>query len=279
MTSPGWWDTALIEFKPDRILCRGYRIEELIGRVSYAEMLYMMVKGDLPSPWAGRLLEAVLVAACDAGAVSPAVSASTMAATCGLTFSSVIATGMNMIGSIHGGAVQEAMEVLHTIVRRGEEASLSEAAAAVVREYAQRRRYLPGLGHPVLRTDPRTERLYQLAAEAKREGAIDGRFLAAAHALEDAVPGVLGRRLCANVDLGAAAVLCEVGMPVETAMGHICLSRGIGLMAHAYEEMQRGGRLKGPCPPEHLDREMTYSGPPERPLPTRYQSSRRSPWC
>lgn len=267
MTSPGWWDTALIDFQPEKILCRGYRIDELIGRVSYAEMLYLMVQGELPSPWAGKLLEAVLVAACDAGAVSPAVSAASMAATCGVTFNSAMATGMNMLGTIHGGAVQEAMAVLQTVVSQSTEGTLADAAAAVIQEYRSTRRFLPGFGHPVLVTDPRTVRLYALAGAAEQAGAIGGRYVAAARALEEATAAVVGHRLCANVDVGAAAILCELAMPVETAMGYICLSRGIGLLAHAYEELLRGGRLKGPCPPPVLAREMTYSGPAERPFP------------
>lgn len=269
MTTPGWWDTALIDFQPDKIICRGYRIEDLIGRVSYAEMLYVMVRGELPSAWAGKLLDSVLVAACDAGAVSPAVAASMMAATCGVTFNSAMATGMNLLGTIHGGAVQEAMVVLQSIVACAETGDLAEAAGAVAGEYRAERRFLPGFGHPVLRADPRAQRLYALLDEAQSAGAVSGRYTAAARALEAVIPAVFGRPLCANVDTGAAAVLCELEMPVETAMGYICLSRGIGLMAHAYEEVQRGRRLKGPLPPHLLTQEMTYSGPAERSLPER----------
>ena len=107
----GWWDTSIIEVKPNKISIKGYPIQDLMGRVSYGEMLYLMIMGDLPRPTAGKLVEAVLVAACDQGVISPAITVSRMAATCGVTFNSAIASGLNLLGRIHGGAIEEAMEI------------------------------------------------------------------------------------------------------------------------------------------------------------------------
>jgi citrate synthase len=76
-----------------------------------------------------------------------------------------------------------------------------------------------------------------------------------------------GKHLTINIDASAAAILCELGIPSETAPGFICLSRGLGLVAHAYEEIKFGKRLKAPMPPDLLSEHMTYSGPGERELP------------
>ena len=40
----GWWDTDIIDVKPNEIVISGYQIQDLMGRVSYGEMLYLMVR-------------------------------------------------------------------------------------------------------------------------------------------------------------------------------------------------------------------------------------------
>ena len=62
MTPQDWWATAIIDMKPGMIRYRGYAAEDLIGRVGFAEMVYLMTRGELPDPAAAKLLEAALVA-------------------------------------------------------------------------------------------------------------------------------------------------------------------------------------------------------------------------
>ena len=44
----GWWDTSIIRVRPNELLIKGYAIEELMGRVSFGEMAYLMILGELP---------------------------------------------------------------------------------------------------------------------------------------------------------------------------------------------------------------------------------------
>ena len=67
-------------------------------------------------------------------------------------------------------------------------------------------------------------------------------------------PGIVpkfkeGRELTMNVDGATAVIHCELGFPASAAKGLFCLSRGVGLVAHAVEERQAGSLIKGPCPP------------------------------
>ncbi|MGL5138210.1 MAG: citrate/2-methylcitrate synthase, partial [Beijerinckiaceae bacterium] len=71
MTPEDWWTTAIIAMKPGEIRFRGYAIEELIGRVGFVEMIWLMTRGELPRPAEARLLEAALVAAVDHGPQAP----------------------------------------------------------------------------------------------------------------------------------------------------------------------------------------------------------------
>jgi len=44
-----WWHTDIIEMEPGVIRYRGYAIEDLIGNVSFAQMIWLMLHGELPT--------------------------------------------------------------------------------------------------------------------------------------------------------------------------------------------------------------------------------------
>ncbi len=265
----GWWDTEIIDVKPNEIIIRGYQIQDLMGRVSYGEMLYLMIMGELPQETAGKLVDAVLVAACDQGVISPAITVSRLAATCGITFNCAIASGMNLLGKIHGGAIEDAMDVFYDVVNRSEKEkkSIKEIALDVAMKYKAAKKYMPGYGHPIHKEDPRTTRLWEMAEVAVKKGRISGKYIEAAQSIYEAMREITGKHLIINIDASAAAILCEVGIPSKAASGFVCLSRGLGLLAHAYEEIKFGKRMKAAMPPDLLSEHMTYSGPEPRELP------------
>ncbi|BBP86945.1 hypothetical protein BsIDN1_05630 [Bacillus safensis] len=63
-----------------------------------------------------QLFESVLVAGADHGPRAPSIAAARMAVTCGISFNSSVATGVNLLGDIHGGAGREG----HAYVIRGQ---------------------------------------------------------------------------------------------------------------------------------------------------------------
>ena len=113
-----WWRTSIIDMEPGRIAFRGHPIEQLIGNVSFGQMIWLMTKGDLPSPEQAALLECALVAGVDHGPQAPSIAAARMAATCGVGLNNVMATGVNMLGDIHGGAGEQCAELYLTIADR-----------------------------------------------------------------------------------------------------------------------------------------------------------------
>ena len=62
-----WWQTSIIDMEPGRIELRGQPIQDLIGNVGFAEMIWLMVRGDRPTPAQLSLFEAALVSAVDHG--------------------------------------------------------------------------------------------------------------------------------------------------------------------------------------------------------------------
>ena len=266
--SKAWWETEIINVRPNSIQLRGYNIQDLIGKVSYAEMLLLLLKGELPGVHQARLLEGVLVAGCDHGPQAPSVAAARMAATCGISFNSCIATGINLLGDIHGGAGEETMEIFYSLSRMldADENNLAELSLALCRGYKSEGKKLPGYGHRFHSIDPRTAALSRLATEAEAAGEISGRFFRIAHAVHHSLKEISGRELALNIDGISAAALCELELPAKVFKGIFSLSRGLGLVAHALEEYSQGSRLKGPVPRDSVDL-IRYTGVRERELP------------
>jgi len=263
-----WWSTSIIDMKPGSIRIRGYAIEELIGRVGFAEMIYLMTRGELPHPGAARLLEAALVAAVDHGPQAPSIAAARMAMTCGVGINNAMACAINMLGDVHGGAGEQCVGLLNAIAARlGGEATggrIAEAVEAELKALAEQSvSHVPGFGHRYHPIDPRAPRLLALVDEAAAKGSVSGRFAAIGRALEDALAARKGRRIPMNIDGATAVVYAELGFAPPLCRGLFVLSRSVGALAHAWEEMQSGERNKGPIPRHLL---WNYTGPPPRRL-------------
>jgi len=46
--SEDWWHTSIIEMEPGMIRYRGYAIEDLIGRISFPAMIWLMLRENFP---------------------------------------------------------------------------------------------------------------------------------------------------------------------------------------------------------------------------------------
>ena len=74
-----WWRTSIIEMAPGQIAFRGHAVEDLIGNVSFGQMIWLMMRGDLPSAEQAALLEYALVAGVDHGPQAPSIAAARIA--------------------------------------------------------------------------------------------------------------------------------------------------------------------------------------------------------
>jgi citrate synthase len=269
-TPENWWSTAIIDMKPGMIRYRGYAVEELIGRVGFAEMVYLMTRGELPHPACAKLLEAALVAAVDHGPQAPSIAAARMAITCGVGINNAMASAINMLGDVHGGAGEQCVTFYNAIAARmgsgpSSDPQLAQAARAEMKALVEAgTRYVPGFGHRFHPRDPRAPRLLALVDDAAAVGAVSGRFAAIGRAVEAELAAQKGRLVPMNIDGATGVIFAELGFPPPLCRGLFVLSRSVGALAHAFEEMQSGERNKGPIP-RHLI--WTYTGPPARMLP------------
>jgi citrate synthase len=268
-TPEDWWSTSIIDMKPGMIRYRGYAVEELIGRVGFVEMVYLMTRGELPHPAAARLLEAALVAAVDHGPQAPSIAAARMAITCGVGINNAMASAINMLGDVHGGAGEQCVQFYNAVHDRLGEQPLSdrrlaEAVAAEIKALADAgTSHVPGFGHRFHPRDPRAPRLLELVDAAAANGAVSGRFAAIGRAVEAQLAARKGRPIPMNIDGATGVVFAELGFPPPLCRGLFVLSRSVGALAHAFEEMQSGERNKGPIPRQMI---WTYTGPPPRDL-------------
>ncbi|MCD6452660.1 MAG: citryl-CoA lyase [Acidobacteria bacterium] len=253
------WKTGITKVEPNKLLLRGYRIDELMGRVSFPQAIYLALTGELPDEKVGRMIDAILVSSIDHGATPPSTLTALTVASTGAPLSSALAAGVLAISRFHGGAIEDCMHTLIAAKRRVDEGegAIPEIAEKVVAEAKEAKKRISGYGHRYHTDDPRSKKLFALAKEL----GIAGSYLELAKAIEEALEKSSGRRLPLNVDGAIAAILCELSIPPEIGNAFFIMARVPGLIAHIHEEKVRMKPMRKIHPTDH-----EYDGPPERSL-------------
>ncbi|MFH0777511.1 MAG: citryl-CoA lyase [Candidatus Eisenbacteria bacterium] len=228
------WPTRITRIEPNRITVRGQRLDELMGKLSFAEVVYLILRGQLPGEPHRRILDAILVASIDHGVTPPSTVSARTVASCGVPLTAALAAGVLSIGKHHGGAVEDCMKELLAAVKEAREAgvSLEVEARNLVERLKREGRRLAGFGHRIHTQDPRTKKLRELA----RESGLFGPHLEMTECLEKALKESSGKDLPLNVDGAIAAVLCEMDFPPSVGNAFFVIGRIPGLVAHIYEE-------------------------------------------
>lgn len=254
-----FWKTAITKIEPNKMVIRGYDVADLMGRVSHGALMYLMLKGELPTPKVGKLIDALLVSTVDQSAIVPSIVVGRWTASCGVGLQSAIANGINTMGFYHGGAIEECMDLFYENVERMHKTGKKseEIAEEIVRQFRKQKKRIPGYGHPVHTADPRIPRLYELVEKA----GVKGDYVELSLAIERALEKLLGKEIPINIDGAGAAVLCELRFESKMSRAITCCGRAVGIAAHAYEEIAR----ERPFRQTPLD-EITYDGPKERKL-------------
>ena len=173
-----------------------------------------------------------------------------MAITCGVGLNNAMGSAVNVLGDVHGGAGEQLVELFERIDAAGGVPAVPEVLAAF---RAEQGKFVPGYGHRFHKDgDPRAPRLLALVDDLLVQGEISGRFAAIARAIEAELARGRSRGVPMNIDGATAVIFAELGFPAPLARGIFCLSRSVGILAHAWEQKQQGGRNKGPMPPSYL---------------------------
>jgi citrate synthase len=234
----GQRSSAISASNADTILVRGRDLaRELIGTISFTEHFWLLVTGELPSPAQRQVLDATLVAIAEHGLV-PSVQVSRMTlAAAPEALQGAVAAGLLGCGSVVLGSSEAAGRFLAEIrARAAGSTSLDLSVRAVVREYRETKRAIPGYGHPLHKgADPRARRLLEIASQTQTAGT----YVRIANLVEQLLPELVGRPLALNVSGAIPAVLLDAGYPLLALKGVPLLARTAGLVAHLLEEQQR----------------------------------------
>jgi citrate synthase len=258
----GRWHSSLTDIAPNKISVRGYPLDEMMGRLGFAEAVYLLLMGELPTPAIGRMLNAVLVSSIDHGVTPPSTLAARNVATTGAPLKDCVAAGILAFGPQHGGDIESCMRFLDSglsLMRAGQ--TEKQAADAIVEECVEQNIEPPGFGHRYHTKDPRAARLFQMALELEVEGEHVRLIRATERAIESHASH-FGRPLPVNVDGAIAAISADLGFAYELGNAIFLISRLPGLIAHAHEERTRQSGMRQIDPKDY-----DYDGAGQRRLP------------
>ncbi|HLD18748.1 MAG TPA: citryl-CoA lyase [Candidatus Nanoarchaeia archaeon] len=217
------WKTEIAYSSETETLIRGYDLESLIKNRTFTEIIYLLLRGDLPSKNQAKVLDAMLVAAAEHGIAPPSITSARLVASGGAAFNSAVAAGILALGEFHGGAIEGCAKMLQ---------ENNNSAEEIVADFKKQGKRIPGFGHKIYTEDPRTISLIGIAKKQK----ISGKFTEKALEIEKELEISAGRKLCLNIDGIMAALLSDMGFDWRLANGFFVIARAPGLVAHVYEE-------------------------------------------
>jgi citrate synthase len=222
--------THIATSSPDDITIRGKSLpRELIGSLSFTQMMCFTILGEVPSDARVAAIDACLVALMEHGLTPSALATRLVYGSAPEAMQGAVAAGLLGVGGQFVGTVEGCAQLLARIAAAPDRDA--EAAAIV----AAARGPLPGFGHDTHRPDdPRTPRLFAIA----REHGVAGVHVAALEALGRALDAAKHRHITINATGAVAAVLADAGVPSQILRGFALIARCAGLVAHVHEEQR-----------------------------------------
>jgi citrate synthase len=229
--------TAIATSTADDVVVRGKSLpRELIGQLTFTEMIFFQIMGRRPSAAETRVVDACLVTLLEHG-LTPSVIATRLVYTSAPeAMQGAVAAGLLAVGSLFVGTTEGCGRLLARIVRVAESGGDRDGEARrIAEEHRDARQPVPGFGHPQHKPDdPRSIRLLALA---RAEG-VAGAHVAAVEALGRAVDAAAGRHVTLNATGAVAALLGDCGIPGDILRGFAIIARCAGLVGHIREEQQ-----------------------------------------
>ena len=230
--------TNISKVEPNKLVTRGYNQKDLIEKIKYGDMVFLILKGRLPSIKESRMFNHVLVSFCDHGVTPPSTQTARIISSSGSPLNSAVAGALLSFGHKHAGAIEKSMELYQSTIDSlilTEDPDLdnkliASAAIKVYNNFESRNEKVPGFGHRYHDEDPRAKKLIELAI---KEGCV-GPHLKLAVSIEDLV--YQNKNIKLNVDGANAAILSDLGFSPDLGLGVFMIGRIPGIIAHIHEE-------------------------------------------
>ena len=243
------WRTSIVDSRDGHIRIRGFDVPSLMTGRTFTDTIFLLHQSRLPTDTERALLDAILTAVADHGSGAPSCATARLALSGNRqSVSAAVAAGLLAVGDDHGGAGSGCMQMIADGVQRAKTQGLSmdDAARAIVSESRAAGKRLPGFGHRVHSTDPRTGILFDLA----RRGGIAGDGVAFIEFTERAIAELV-KPLPINIDGALAAVLHDMGFQPVFGRLVFLIGRVAGLTAEVAEELSREKPMRIRIPVEY----------------------------
>ncbi|MDO5850811.1 MAG: citryl-CoA lyase [Methanobacteriaceae archaeon] len=247
--------TKITEVKPNNISTRGFNQVDLIANLSFAEMVFLILRGRLPSKKESKMFNHCLVSFVDHGVTPPSTQSARLIASSGSPLNNAVAGGLLSFGKNHAGAIEKSMKLLQDGIKSLNLENvppnmvnkyIARLAINIVNQYEAKSERIPGFGHRYHDKDPRAVRLIDLAI---LESAI-GPHTKLALVIESILSERKG--ICLNVDGANAGLLSDLGFDSKLGIGIFMIGRLPGLVAHSYEETTEEDKFRRFCDLENI---------------------------
>lgn len=206
-------------------------IDDLIGKVTFTQMMWLVVLGRLPTPAQAAIADAAMVTLMEHGLTPSAITTRLIYGSSPDAMQGAVAAGLLGVGSVFVGTVEGCAALLQRIVAAGEQPARRAEAEEIIRTH----KVLPGFGHELhVPDDPRPPRLFAVA----REHGVAGAHVEALELLGAVLDATKHRHITINATGAVAAVLADAGVPIAIMRGFALVARCAGLVGHVREEQR-----------------------------------------
>jgi len=216
-------------FVRNKSLCK-----DLIGKLSFTQMIYFQILGRIPTDSQSNVLDACLVTLMEHGLTPSTLTSRLVYSSAPEAMQSAVGAGLACVGSVFVGTMDSAAVLIKRLLQS--KIGVREEAYIIAKEYNNAVKRIPGFGHHIHKPDdPRTMCLFKVA---EREN-ISGDYIKAIKVLSKEIDQVFGKHITINATGAVAAVLGDCGVPAEIMRGFALISRAAGLVGHIHEEQTK----------------------------------------
>lgn len=239
------FQTAITQVNNGQELIHGYELTSLAQQKSFSDIIWLLLRGELPTPTESKVFATLLSITIDHGPGTISGQVTRITASGKTSVQAAVAAGLLTLGERHGapvdGAARFYTEHLSTADLPG---LLADLKAKKIR--------LPGFGHAVLTKDHRSTTLFKIA----KENGLYGKYCEFAEILETELNKQSSKPLPLNIDGSMAAILLDMGFVPGVLTGIFIIARTPGLVAQATEEIQADAGMR-----RLAEDEIEYTGP------------------
>ncbi len=240
------WNTAISEVistdSEEEIMVRGLPLSQLIGKTSFAEMMFLMLRGNMPTPAQARVLDALLVASMEHG-IAPPSMISRCFASYGTSIQAAVGGGVLAFGDRMGGLGEQLAQTMVEYLAGHDpenqvvdEKTVETIAARIVGDAHEKGQRVPGYGIPLHGADPRAP---GVLAVARSEGTF-GNYCRLGLAIEANLAARReGKTVPMNLDGVSAAVILDLGFSWQSTRLFLLTPRSVSMGAHYLEEQEQ----------------------------------------